>query len=588
MKGDSGDRQSKKIEILDTTLRERTFGISFAVGEKLSIASMLDSLGVSFVESSLPRKNPSESAYLNALPTALKRGSEPVLYLPPDYFLQSKERKVGGESAKEEEEEESALPPEIRNVSFRVSCWQSHLTEPYTFRRVDPDENLKRIRSRVSSLKQQSGKNVFFYAEHFFDGFFEDTAYALTAIETAVEAGASRVVLTDSRGVAFPEQVSKAVKLVSSHLSARPDVIIGMHAHNDFGLAVANSLSAVESGARHLQGSINGLGERTGDADLCQLLPILILKLGYSALNSPHPRDRQLVSLKALSRRVSDISGITLPQQPFVSDKAFAHSEPTHVSDVTHDPQTYEGINPALIGNSRKLGVDDASLILTEMWELGLYTKEKEEIASKVLAKMREMESQGYKFDDAKASVHLLILDSLGVAIWPFKVLKWETSTVRTMNDTPEVSGTIWVSLGEEGKRKTAATAKGVGPIHAIDLALKKALEGEFPELKDLKLVSYALNIVDSLNGTAAAARARTEFADQDLQQQQQPPQQQSASPSYSSTWATTAVSDDVVDASIRALIDGYRYKLIFRSANSKFALPDWKVALSWRYSERC
>ncbi|MHB8567099.1 MAG: alpha-isopropylmalate synthase regulatory domain-containing protein [Nitrososphaerales archaeon] len=561
MKGNSGN-QTKKIEILDTTLRERTFGISFAVGEKLSIASMLDSLGVAFVESSLPRKNPKEIEYLKGLGAALKRGSDPVLYLPAEYFL-DKEKKGA---------EEQEIPHNIRRTSFKISCWQSHLTEAYSFMKITPEENIKRIKSRVLTLRQ-SGKDVFFYAEHFFDGFFEDTAYALTAVETAVEAGASRVALIDSRGTALPEQVSKAVKLVASHLSSRPDVILGMHAHNDLGLAVANTLAAIESGAKHVQGSVNGLGERTGDADLCQLLPILILKLGFDALNSPHPRDQQLISLKALSRRVSDISGITLPQQPFVSDKAFAHSEPTHVADVSHDPETYEGINPALVGNSRRLGVDDASLILTEMWELGLYTKDKEEIAAKVLVKMREMESQGYKFDDAKASVHLLVLDTLGVAIWPFKVLKWETSTVRTMNDLPEVSGTIWISLGEDGKKKTVATAKGVGPIHAIDLALKKALEGEFPELKDLKLVSYALNIVDSLNGTAAAARARTEFEDQDT---------------VSNTWATTSVSDDVVDASIKSLIDGYRYKLIFRSRNSKFTLPDWKVALSWRYSERC
>lgn len=556
--------QTKKLEILDTTLRERTFGISFAVGEKLAIASMLDSLGVQFVESSFPRSSTgkSESEYLKNLYTALTRGSEPVLYLPVDYF----HRKAG---------EELTVPQDIRHVSFRVSCWQSHLTEPYTFKKVDPADNIKRIKTRVSELKQQ-GKDVFFYAEHFFDGFFEDTAYALTAIDTAVESGASRVVLTDSRGIAFPEQVSKAVKLVSSHLSSRPDVILGIHAHNDFGLAVANTLSAIENGAKHVQGSINGLGERTGDADLCQLLPIFILKQGYSALNSPLPKDKQLITLKTLSKRVSDISGIVLPQQPFVSDKAFAHSEPTHVADVSHDPETYEGISPALVGNTRKLGVDDASLILAEMWELGLYTKDKEEIASSVLSKMRAMESQGYKFDDAKASVHLLILDTLGVAIWPFRVLKWETSTVRTLNDTPDVSGTIWVSLGEDGKKRNVATAKGVGPIHAIDLALKKALEGEFPELRDLKLVSYALNIVDSLNGTAAAARARTEFADQE------------PTAASSTTWATTAVSDDVVDASIRALIDGYRYKLIFRSKNSKFALPDWKVALGWRYSERC
>lgn len=555
--------QLRKIEVLDTTLRERTFGVSFAVGEKLSIANLLDSLGVAFVESSLPMKNPNEAEYLEQIETAFRRGSEAVLYLPPEYFLE----KNGGSK--------NQIPERIKHVSLKGSCWQSHLTEPFSHRRVEPDENIKRVKSRVSTLRQ-SGKDVFFYAEHFFDGFFEDTAYALNVIEAGAESGASRVVLIDSRGVALPDQVSKAVKLASSHLSSRPDVIIGVHCHNDSGLATANTLSAVEAGARHIQGSVNGLGERTGDADLCQLLPLFVLKLGYNALNSPLSKDQQLVSLRSLSRRVSEISGIILPQQPFVSDKAFAHTEPTHVADVTNNPETYEAINPALVGNSRKLGIEDTSLILAEMWELGLYSKDREEIAARVLAKMHELESSGYKFDDAKASVHLLVLDVLGVEIKPFQVVKWETSTVRTLGTPPEVSGTIEVSLGEGGKRKSIASAKGVGPIHAIDLALRRALESEFPELKDLKLVSYSLNIVDSLNGTAAAARARTEFADGN----------QTEGPTGS--WATTTVSDDVLDASIRALIDGYRYKLIFRSKTTHFTLPDWKVALGWRYSERC
>jgi 2-isopropylmalate synthase len=244
------------------------------------------------------------------------------------------------------------------------------------------------------------------------------------------------------------------------------------------------------------------------------------------------------------------------------------------VADVSNNPETYEVINPALVGNSRRLGVDDASLILSEMWALGLYTKEREEVAKKVLVRLHELEAIGYRFDDAKASVHLLILESLGVAIWPFQVTRWETSTIRTLEHSPEVNGTIEVSIGENGK-KVIGTAKGVGPIHAIDQALRRCLEEEFPTLKSLRMTSYSLNIIDSLNGTAASARARTEFVDQDSTVQP------------STTWATTAVSEDVVDASIRSLIDGYRYKLIFRSGDQKYALPDWKVALSWRYSEK-
>ena len=579
-KRSAGRHPENKVEVLDATLRERTFGVSFAVGEKLAIASMLDALGVAYVESTFLTDDSKDVEYLKQVSSALRRGGTlPVLHLRPEYF----EAKKADTGASTSSSFATNLPSNIGRVSFEGNCWQSHLTEIFSFRKLDPEENLKKIRERTLALRKQ-GKEVFFHATHYFDGFFEDTTYALSALEAAIEGGASRVILVDSRGSALPENVSKTVKLVVNHLSARPNVTVGVHCQNDLGLAVANTLAAVEAGAKHVEGTVNGLGERAGDADLCQVLPLLIAKLGIPALNSPLPADQQLVSLKALSRRVSDVSGIAYEQQPFVGVKAFAHSEPTHVSDVTNNPEIYEAINPALVGNSRRLGVDDASLILTEMWELGLYSKEKDEVAKDVLSKMRELEAKGYKFDDAKASVHLLILDTLGVAIRPFEVLRWETSTVSELNVARQVTSTIEIGLGEgERTRRVIGSAKGVGPIHATDLALRKALENEFPELKELKLVSYSLNIVDSLNGTAAAARARTEFADQEPVGVRHSPEQTTYS-----TWATVAVSDDVLDASIRALIDCYRYKLIFRSKSSKFALPDWKVALSWRYSERC
>jgi 2-isopropylmalate synthase len=552
-------QSAKKIEILDSTLRERTFDVSLPVGEKLAIANQLDSLGVAFIESPSPPNNLKETEYLKQVGTVLKK-SEPVVFL-------SHPSSSGTFSLAE-------IPAFVKHVSVRVNCWESHLAEEFTRKKIDPEENLKRIKNEVSPLKQ-SGKNVIVYASHFFDGFFEDTSYALNAIEMAADAGASRVVLADSRGVAFADQVTKAVKLVQDHFRDR-SVILGIHAHNDQGLALANTLAAVQAGVQHVQATVNGLGERSGNADLCQLLPILILRMGYDALNSPLPKDQQLVALKALSSKVTQASGLFLPMEPFVGERAFSHSDPFHVADVSNNPETYEVINPALVGNSRRLGVDDVSLILSEMWALGLYSKEREEVAKKVLVRMHELEAAGYKFDDAKASVHLLILESLGVAIRPFQVTRWETSTIRTLEHSPEVNGTIEVSIGENGK-KVIGTAKGVGPIHAIDQALRRCLEEEFPSLKSLRMTSYSLNIIDSLNGTAASARARTEFVDQDS----------GYSGQSTPTWATTAVSEDVVDASIRSLIDGYRYKLIFRSGDQKYALPDWKVALSWRYTEK-
>ena len=230
------------------------------------------------------------------------------------------------------------------------------------------------------------------------------------------------------------------------------------------------------------------------------------------------------------------------------------------------NPKSFEAINPAVVGNHRLLGVDDASIVKSEMSELGLYTLDKEDVAKQVLTRMRELEAFGCKFEDAKASLHLLILESLGYAIWPFQVTKWETSTSRSIDKSSSVVGTIEVSVGaREGsyEKTLTATERGVGPIHAIDLALKKCLEQEFPEVRNLKLISYSLNIVDSLSGTAATARARTEFTDED------------ANPHLSDhhgSWATTAVSEDVLDASIKALIDGYRYKLDFPEQGRKIS----------------
>jgi 2-isopropylmalate synthase len=560
---------TKKLQIMDSTLRERTFGVSFSVGEKLSIASGLDSLGVSYVESTFSAGNPGEIEYLKQVRSLLKGTSQPVLFMP-DFDPSSIESSLLQES----------LGSWVKNISVRANSWKSHLRNGLPQKKIEPEANLVDLKKMLKALRKDASRDVFLCAEHFFDGFFEDTSYALSILETAVECEVTKLILCDSRGSSLPEQVAKAVKLVRSHFSSTDNVSIGIQCHNDLGLAVANSIFAVHAGANLVQGTINGVGDRSGSADLCQLLPVLMFKMGYEALNSRLPEDQQLISLRVLSEKVSLASGISQPQQPFVGALAFAHTDPIHAATEMKNPETFEAINPALVGNRRLLGVDDASLVKNEMSELGLYTKDGEEVANKVLTRMRELEAFGCKFEDAKASLHLLILESLGYAIWPFQVTRWETSTSRSINESSTVIGTIQVSVGaQEGKyeKTITATEKGVGPIHAIDLALKECLQQEYPELKNLKLISYSLNIVDSLSGSAATARARTEFSDAE------PPSGLQAQGS----WATTAVSEDVLDASIKALIDGYRYKLIFRSKSVKYPLPDWRVAMSWRYTDR-
>lgn len=559
----------KRVLVLDSTLRERTFGVSFSIGEKLSIASQLDALGISFIESSFSADNPNDFEYLKQVKSVLKGSTEPVLFIPETSSassIRSSFESMGGTWAK--------------NVSIRANCWKSRLGLGISQKKVEQESYISDLKKKLTSLVNELRVQVFLSAEHFFDGFFEDTAYALSVLETASECGVKRFVLCDSRGSSLPDQVAKAVKLVNTHFLSADGTLLGIHCRNDLGLGVANTIVAVQSGAGLVQGTVNGIGDRTGSADLCELLPVLSFKLGYDVVNSRVPKERQLVILKAISDRVSLAAGFSQPHQPFVGAFAFAHTDPIHAAAEMRDNGAFEALNPSFVGNHRLLGVDDASIVQNEMSELGVYTQDGEDVAKKVLTRMRELEAFGCKFEDAKASLHLLILESLGYAIWPFQVTRWETSSSRSINEASSVIGTIEVSVGaQEGRyeKTISATEKGVGPIHAVDLALKKCLEQEFPELKNLKLISYSLNIVDSLSGTAATARARTEFSDEGSS---------STLPAHHGAWATTAVSEDVLDASIKALIDGYRYKLIFRSRSAKYALPDWRVAMSGRYSD--
>jgi 2-isopropylmalate synthase len=543
---------------MDTTFRENTSGVSFATGEKLSIIKQLDSIGIAFTE-----LRSEDREVLNSFKWSR---SKPVVYLSQETQRES--------------------PVEIENVTVRASCLPYEVATSKKTERSSPlsenagslaEENLTKVKKIISALKK-SGKNVFLNAQHFFDGFYENSDYALTLLEVASKAGASRLVLCDSRGAALPEQVKTATTFASRYLAGH-EVILGIHAHNDLGLAVPNTLTAISAGVRHAQGTVNGIGERVGNADLCQVLPLLILKLEYNVLNSTQPRQKQLEGLKSLSESVARACGFSIPNQPFVSQRSFSHSDPSHCEAVLNNPRLYEPFDPAFVGNTRRFGVGNISTVLDEISQLGLYSRTPKEVAKNVLKRVNELESLGYKFSDALASVHLLILEAMGSKIDPFSISGWETSTVRTSDgdsDDRKVRATIRARVGQgsNARRNLSASSEGVGPIHAIDLALKKALSQEFPEIRHVKLISYSLNIVDSLSGTAASARARTEFVDEN-------PPLGSSSTAHNPIWATTSVSDDVIDASIRALVDGYKYKLIFLNRRERFALPDWRLALA-------
>ncbi|MCP8314247.1 MAG: citramalate synthase, partial [archaeon] len=314
--------------------------------------------------------------------------------------------------------------------------------------------------------------------------------------------------------------------------------------HNDSGLAVANTLMAVLSGVNHVQGTINGLGERCGNADLCQVLPALHFKMGLRALINDKPISEQLKNLSALSKYVYELTNLPPnPYQPYVGKNAFAHKGGVHIDAMLKQSRAYEHIDPFLVGNRRELSISELSgraSVMNMALKFGIKLDKQSDVVDKVLNEIKRMEAQGYHIEDANATVHLIFLKSMGYDLYPFQVQLWRVSTMK--NSSKFTSGEVMVKVGNEVLHEVSI---GVGPVHALDQALRKALLKCFPQLKNVNLINYKVTVVDSASGTASTVRAFIEFKDDSLQ------------------WATTALSDNIIEASAMALIDGYAYRLI-------------------------
>ncbi|MGQ9782316.1 MAG: citramalate synthase [Nitrososphaeria archaeon] len=519
-----------EVEVLDSTLREgsQARGISFTLNSKIKIVLELDKIGVHIIELGWPSSNPKDMELFKAIKEYELENSRTAA------FSSTRRKNV---SVERDPSLNAVLNSESDLVVVFGKSWRRQCE---TILNVSPEENLDMISDTITFFRGH-GLDVIYDAEHFFDGYFEDPEYAVQTIKAADSCGATRIVLADTNGGVLPNQVMAAVRSMSTVIG-KP---LGVHMHNDSGNAVANTIMAVLSGASHVQVTINGVGERAGNADLCQVLPNLELKLGIRALKSRLPVEQRLRGLFHLSNMVYEASGTPRnPYQPYVGEYVFAHKAGVHIDAVTKDCSSYEHIDPELVGNKRMITVSDLSgrsTIVAKMAdELGVSLDKKEALIGSVLNEVKEMGLKDLELDNADATVYLMLLKHLKLYRELFEVNEWMTVAEGGV-DTSRAYGLTRVKVKGEVQ---VEGSEGVGPVNAIDLALRKALLRNYPELKKVKLVDYKVVLPEISRDTASIVRVSIEFTDN------------------GNTWRTTATSKNVVEASVSALIQGLDYYL--------------------------
>ncbi|MDN5978076.1 citramalate synthase [Acidipropionibacterium jensenii] len=527
------------ITLFDTTLRDgaQQEGLRFSVEDKLRIAALLDGLGVGLIEGGWPGANPADTAFFQRARTELElHGSRLVAF--------GSTRRPGSRAADDQ------LVAALRDADTPVVCLVAKADSRHVEKalRTTAAENLAMIADTVTHLVGQ-GREVMVDCEHFFDGFRYDPDYALEVVRTAAEAGASTAVLCDTNGGMLPSMISEIVGA-----TAELGVPLGIHCHNDTGCAVANSLAAVEAGASQVQGTINGYGERTGNADLVTLIGNLETKYDLRVLP-----EGQLAHLSGVAHAIGEIAN-QLPQarQPYAGRSSFAHKAGLHASAIRVDPDLYQHIDPAVVGNDMRMlvsGMSGRANVLLKASELGFDGLTRDQAGELVdLVKRREVD--GYSYEAADGSFELLLRDHLGMPSSAFEVLFWQASSHQTGDG--EVITTAVVSLhpmagspGVEscgGSAATTVEATGNGPVHALDQALRGALIDHFPQIAACHLTDYRVRILDDGHGTDATVRV---LIDTEIDQQ---------------ITATVGVGTDIIEASWEALSDAYRHALISRS----------------------
>ncbi|OAO89108.1 hypothetical protein AXX17_ATUG04410 [Arabidopsis thaliana] len=515
---------STSISIFDTTLRDGTQGegISLTAEDKIKIALKLDALGVHYIEGGNPGSNSKDIEFF-------RRARELNLRAKLTAFGSTRRK---NSLCEQDVNLLNLVSSGAKAATLVGKTWDFHV---HTALQTTLEENLAMIYDSLAYLKQH-GLEAIFDSEHFFDGFKANPDYAIAALRKAQEAGADWIVLCDTNGGTLPNEIQDIVKQVRNSIQAP----IGIHTHNDCELAVANTLAAVTAGARQIQGTINGYGERCGNANLCSILPTLQLKMGYQVVTP-----EQLGSLTSVARYVGEIANVVLPvNQPYVGTAAFAHKGGIHVSAILKDSKTYEHISPDLVGNKQRVLVSELagqSNILSKAQEMGLAVSNDNANSREVIEKIKNLEHQGYQFEGADASLELLLRDAYGDAVEIFTVESFKI----LMEKSPSGNLTEAIVKLNVSGQQVYTVAEGNGPVNALDNALRKALTPFYPDINGIHLSDYKVRVLDEKDTTAAKVRVLIE------------------STNFKESWSTVGVSSNVIEASWEALIDSIRYALL-------------------------
>ena len=514
----------EKIKLYDTTLRDgmQAEGISFSLEDKLAIAKCLDTLGLDYIEGGYAVSNPKEMQFFTEAARLGLSTSKIVAF----GSTRRADTKVADDVSLK-----AVLACKTPTATLVGKTWDLHVTDVLG---CSLDENLKICAESVRYMKKK-GLEVIFDAEHFYVGYIKNPQYAMKVLYAAAEAGADVLVLCDTNGGSLPSQVYEITKNVCEQFSS---MMVGIHAHNDSDCATANSLAAVRAGARHLQGTMNGLGERCGNANLCTVIPNLAIKMGFDVITPP-----KIKTLTEVSRFIFEIGNLSpVMNMPYVGESAFAHKAGLHVDALRKNKRTYEHIDPKLIGNERRFLISELSgksNILAELEKTKI--AQDKQLAKKILIRVQDLENEGYQFEAANASFDLLVKKVMGTYKPSFELIKYHTTVEKRATGDIVTEATVKLTVDSVTEH---VVGEGNGPVNALNAALRKSLERFYPAIKDVHLIDYKVRVVNARAGTAARVRVIIESRDK------------------SAVWGTVGVSENIIEASWEALVDSVEYKL--------------------------
>ncbi|HXF26259.1 MAG TPA: citramalate synthase [Bryobacteraceae bacterium] len=515
-----------RISTFDTTLRDGTQGeaVSFSVDDKILIARKLDELGIDYIEGGWPGSNPKDKEFF-------ARARD--LHLNHARLTAFGSTRFAKNTVDRDPNVHALIEAQTPAIAIFGKSWDFHVHRALG---ITEDENVCLISETVRFLKDH-GREIIYDAEHFFDGYNANPDFALRTLEAAKEAGADVLVLCDTNGGTI---TGRLVEIVAE-VRKRFDGILGIHPHNDSDVAVANAVAAVEQGVTHVQGCLNGYGERCGNANLGSIIANLELKLGHTTIGREN-----LANLTSVTRFIAELANLPLRNdQPYVGRSAFAHKGGIHVSAVLKDSATYEHVRPESVGNRQRVLLSDLSgrgNVLYKLKQHGLDERLDTEARRQLLDRIKQMEYQGYELEAAEGTFELLVREALRPGLQLFEVVSFEVTTRMTGTEDTETTAAVMLKV-QEGVYSASAT--GQGPMNALDVCLRQCLSSLYPEIANVRLTDYKVRVLDSKKGTAAKVRVLVEWSD------------------HKRTWATVGVSDNVIEASWRALLDAIRLELM-------------------------